>query len=199
MSVRAAKSAPNSATFASGGDPACTGPGGASKNPACAGPGGAASARVSFSSRRSRAFAARSSTSSLAACAGIARSASRSCTLITLRGAAANKSHTDIREPVYSAASQPTGSGDPAGLPYAAPRRADAILARGRWIIHWQLVWLSESEGSDTAVHQSSSMLLTCIGSGLSRNSGSGNLVGLQALKAIFQDRNRPLNWEMWS
>jgi hypothetical protein len=33
MSVRAANSAPNKATFASAGDPACTGPGGASKNP----------------------------------------------------------------------------------------------------------------------------------------------------------------------
>jgi hypothetical protein len=39
---------------------------------------------------------ARSSASSLATCAGIARSASRSCTLISLWRAAANKSHTDI-------------------------------------------------------------------------------------------------------
>jgi hypothetical protein len=59
MSVRAANRAPNNATFSSDGDPACTAPGGASKNPACAGPGGAASRRVSSSNRSRRAFSAR--------------------------------------------------------------------------------------------------------------------------------------------
>jgi hypothetical protein len=130
-----AKSAPNNATFACGGDPVCTGPGGASKNPACAGPGGAASARVSLSSRRSRAFSVRSSASSLAICAGIGWSASRSCTLIILWRAVANSRTPISGSRASSAASQPTGSGDPPGSPTAgsAPlRRADAILASGR-------------------------------------------------------------------
>ena len=58
-SVRAANSAPKNATFSSGVEPPCTGPGGASKNPAWPGRGSAACFGVSSSRRSSRAFSAR--------------------------------------------------------------------------------------------------------------------------------------------
>jgi hypothetical protein len=61
-------------------------PGGASKNPVWAGPGGSASRRVSFSSRSSRAFSARSRLSSSARSAGAAPSLSiLSVALTTVR------------------------------------------------------------------------------------------------------------------
>jgi|tagenome__1003787_1003787.scaffolds.fasta_scaffold20983653_3 pimeloyl-ACP methyl ester carboxylesterase len=70
-SVRAAKSAPKNATFASGDDPSSTMPGFASKNAACAGPGGAACFEVILSSRSSRVLSARSRASSASTAAGI--------------------------------------------------------------------------------------------------------------------------------
>jgi hypothetical protein len=71
MSVRAANSARNNATFASLGESLWTGPGGASKKPACAGPGGAACRGLSSSIFSRRAFSARNRASSAATAAGV--------------------------------------------------------------------------------------------------------------------------------
>lgn len=59
------------ATFASGGEPSCTGPGGASKYPARAGPGGAACCGLSLSSLNRRSFSALSRASPAGIVAGI--------------------------------------------------------------------------------------------------------------------------------
>jgi len=72
-------------------------------NPACAGPGGAAPPRVSFSSRSSRAFSARSSSNSLRTCAGTATSAECSVsdtqTSVRFTGATAYAKDTRLRSP----------------------------------------------------------------------------------------------------
>jgi hypothetical protein len=74
--------APKNATLVLGGDPACTGPGGASKMPVCPGLGGALADGLSSSSRVSRVFSAfrratcvRSAASSSASAAGARPSA----------------------------------------------------------------------------------------------------------------------------
>jgi hypothetical protein len=58
-SVRAANSAPKNATSTPAAEPACTGPGGASKKPVCAGPGAAACRGDNSNNRNSRAFSTR--------------------------------------------------------------------------------------------------------------------------------------------
>jgi hypothetical protein len=61
-------------------------------------------------------------------------------------------------------------------------------------IADWLSVWLSETEGSATAVSPQYSIALTCIGFSRGKIIGNGRLARLQALKSNFRRSQHALD-----